>query len=275
MLDRFSFLDPWWLFLPEGGSAVLSVAGSGGKTTLLRRLHDHYRSRGQSVLWTQTVEHPAPVGITSVGPEDDEAAQKALEVDGAVHVATDGTAALSPAQIEAIRERLRPSVVLVETHARAGSPLRRDGVAPRWPVQSQLLFLVGSLAAVGRPWNSSTVVGVADEIAADTEPRRIESSDVLDGILLGEPSLLESAPEGPLLMPFFTGFGSFRDMDGMFDIVMQLCAHDRVRAVCLAELLGDERRDSADRASLGEGSPAGDLLSGERIYTVYPAENEE
>ena len=60
MSDAYRFLDPWTMILPEGDGAVVAAVGSGGKTVLLTRLLEHYRSAGATVLWTQTVDHPAP-----------------------------------------------------------------------------------------------------------------------------------------------------------------------------------------------------------------------
>jgi hypothetical protein len=61
----------------------------------------------------------------------------------------------------------------------------------------------------------------------------------------------------------------------MFELVGELCALPGAKAVCLAELLGDERRDAADSKGLPEGSPALEFLRGERVYAVYPAELDE
>jgi hypothetical protein len=74
------------------------------------------------------------------------------------------------------------------------------------------------------------------------------------------------------VVPFLTGFGEYRDMDGMFELVGELCGLPGAKAVCLAELLGNERRDAADRRGLPEESAATQVLAGERVYAVYPSE---
>jgi hypothetical protein len=259
--------------LPDGGGAVLAVAGSGGRSTLLRRLCAHYRESKRRVLWTQTVAQPAPVDHLPTELEAAERIDAALATEGVAFVAGalrgrlhEG---LSPRRIEALRQRHRPDIVLVDAHARCGKPLRRDAIPPIWPETTHLAFLVAPLACVGRLYGPDTVAGVMhNAVSPDGTPRRIRTADIEQSFVDPSHGLMSHLPTGALPVPFLTGFGAFRDMDGMFSLVLKLWSAPGVRAVCLAELLGDERRDAADLRDLPAG---GEALQGERIYAVYPA----
>lgn len=275
MVDRYAFLDPWTLALPSGPGAVIAVAGSGGKTTLLLRLLRHYRAEGRTVLHTQTVPHAMPAGMpVHLVTGDPRELGRELEDAGSLVLSgpplRDGRhGAVDPGQLEQWRRRLSPDVTLVEAHASTGTPLRGDEETPVWPITTHLAFLVGHLGAVGRLWGPAVVSGAATT-ARDRggEPRRVTVDDVLAAF---DPAgrLVASLPASCAPVPFLTGLGAFRDMDGMFEAVDRLWALPRVKLVCLAELLGDERRDAADRRDLPAGAAA---LAGERVYALYPAE---
>lgn len=272
MHDDYRFLDPWTLLLPQEGRSVLALAGSGGKTTLLRRLAEHFRAERRTVLWSQTVDHPAPVDVPTLAPGDPTLAD-AIRQHGTVHLGIPGSEgcvrAVSPADLDAAWETSAADVLLVECHARTGTPLRDDGTDPVWPRRCDRAFLVAQMAAVGRPVSEATVAGRSTPPPAeDGGPVRITSDDLVDRYL-ADRGLLADLPPSGLPIPFLTGFGGYRDMDGMFALVAALWEHPRVRAVCLGELLGDERRDAADRRGLPPGAP--DPTSSERVYALYPA----
>jgi len=273
MSDDYRFLDPWTLLLPQEGPCVLAVAGSGGKTTLVRRLVEHFRADGRTVALSQTVPHPPPVDVVSCRA-DDAAAAGVVGERGVVHLGDppgpDGLSpGLDPGGLDDAWRACGAEVLLVESHARTGTPLRRDGVRAVWPRGCDRAFLVAHLAAVGRPVSARTVAG-RDAPPRDPgeEPARIATLDVVEQFTAAD-GLLADLPRTGLPIPFLTGFGSFRDMDGMFALVSALWEHPRVRAVCLGELLGDERRDAADRRDLPPGAP--DPTAQERVYALYPA----
>lgn len=277
MIDRYAFLDPWTLLLPTAPGAVIGVAGTGGKSTLLRRLWRHYRARGDRVLCSQTAWGP-PWGDEPVHTPDADPRLLAGELDGkgTLTVAgphrAGGCDGIEPRDLEALRGRLSPDVTLVEAHAATGTPLRGDDRAPVWPEPVHLGFLVGSLGAVGRLWGPATVAGAETPTRdAGGEPRRVTVDDVLAAYDVSGP-LISTLPASCAPVPFLTGFGAFRDMDGMFALVERLWSVPRVRLVCLAELLGDERRDAADLRDI---PAATDALAGERVYALYPAALDE
>jgi len=279
-VDHYRFVDPWWLLLPDGGGAVIGVVGSGGRTTVLRRLAAHYRERGSSVLWTQTTAQPAPADLRHHACAETERIAAALGGERLAFVAGEAQgrlyAGLEAAQIEALRVELRPDIVLVDAHERCERPLRSTAPEARWPQPVHLGLIVAPLWAVGRVEGPDTVAG-ADAVATDLEgrPLRIGSSTLRAALLDADGSLRHAPPAPAVPLPFLTGFGSYRDMDGMFELVGELWRAPGVRAVCLAELLGDDRRDAADLRDFEGSGIEATPLSGERIYAVYPSHLDE
>jgi hypothetical protein len=62
-------------------------------------------------------------------------------------------------------------------------------------------------------------------------------------------------------------------MDAMFTLGQELFRHG-ARIVCFGELLGDPRRDEADRRGVAESVAAETLLRGERIYAIHAEEED-
>lgn len=280
--DSFRFLDSWTSLLPRRGGAVVALVGSGGCTTLLLRVIDALTTHepgsvAPRVLVTQTTAHPVPVLHQDALVEFEALSANAgtawersslMWVTGPrVDLANDRRAGITPAEIAAVSEALAPDVVVVQAHASCGTPLRVDDTDPVWPRDLRLAIVVAPLSVVGRPWNERSVAGARAEFDANGEPRRVSSSDVLDAAR----RLVDRVPAGARPLPFFTGFGSFRDLDGMFTLVGSLWDPPRLPVVCLGELLGDERRDAADLAALDASSREG-ALRGDRVYAVYPAD---
>lgn len=280
--DTFRFLESWTQLLPRAGGAVVALAGSGGCTTLLLRVIEALRAVSSAhprVLVTQTTDHPVPLshreGLLEVAggrldPTVDVSAWERGPVRWAagevLAPASDRRAGLDVATIESLRRALQPDVVLVQAHASCGTPLRRDAIAPVWPSHLHLALLVSPLSVVGRLWDARTVAGSGPHSDTRGEPRRVTSADVLESMR----DLVAAVPPVARPLPFLTGFGSYRDLDGMFALVQELWDPPRVPVVCLGELLGDERRDAADLAGLDAAARAG-ALEGERVYAVYPA----
>lgn len=279
--DLLRFLDPWTLLLPESGGRVLAAVGSGGKTALLSRLHRHYRDAGKTVLWTQTVPHPAPEGLLVLSDEEQpERLSEVLAERGSLFVAGPPLGAgvlggVDPVRLEELRRRLEPGIVLVEAQAPCGTPLRRDGLEPIWPRVLHLAFTVVGLQGVGMLWGPRSVAGEeTPPTAGSAEPRRVQSEEALEQ-LLGEEGLVARVPEEVPVLPFLAGFGAYRDVDGMFALVARLWEEERLRAVLLGELVGEARIDQAERLHATH-SPSGPThLEGERVYALYPAHLDE
>lgn len=267
--DQVRFLTPWTLLLPEGRGKVLAVAGSGGKSALLQRLYRHYRAEGYSVLWTQTVDHPPPPQIPAFSIATPfERLQSEFQHHAALFVAGEGeekgrASGLSAQKIEELRHRLMPDVVLVEAQAQSGGPLLEQAEAPIWPRPLHLIFALAGLHAVGRLKTSR------EDVSAGEDPSRFTSEDVLHQFTAAG-GLLEQIPHGVPCFPFLAGLGSFRDLDGMFELVAKLWEVPGVKAVLLGELTGHARIDAAEEAAAAQlgGAPH---LAGERIYALYPS----
>ena len=217
MDDRARFVDPWTLLLPDRFPCVLGVAGSGGRTTLLLRLWRHFRDAGASVMWASTFDQAPPFDLLPARCGPDAAAIRVrLESEGQAWVGGDASGdgryqGLAPQELEALRRTAQPDVLLVDAQDSCGTPLRRDGSAPTWPMHVQIAFLVGSLGAVGRPWGPASVAGIeSEEISPEGEPRRVQVEDVLHPFLAPN-GLVACVPEGALPLPFFTGLAQLRE----------------------------------------------------------------
>jgi hypothetical protein len=277
--DQYQFLDPWTLVLPDRPGCVLAVGGTGGKSTLLARLLAHYRGAGWKVLWTQSVPHPPPEGLAAAdGDESLGRLRRLLAREGSIFIAkrpapgASEWGGLHPDHIERLRQEIGPDVVLVEAQARSDTPLRIASPEPSWPRRLSLAFATAPLATVGRIWGPELVGGASEGPADSTDPRRIRSADVV-GLL--ENSVLNPPCPARMIVPVLTGFGSFRNMDGMFEMVLRLWKHERVQLVLLAEFVGDPRRDAADLAALGPQRAEPAMFRGERVYALHPVRTDE
>jgi hypothetical protein len=168
-----------------------------------------------------------------------------------------------------LRETLRPDVILVEAQAPCGTPLRRDASGPRWPTPTHLAFVVAGLDAVGRVEGEAVVAGAGPpaRVGEGAEPARVAWPAVREHCA----RILEGVPAGVLPLPFLASLARFADLDAMFALVADLWDEERVRGVLLGELVGDPRRDEADRIAFAAGGEEPPHLAGERIYCLYPS----
>jgi hypothetical protein len=262
-VEEFAFLDPWHQILPERG--VVAIVGSGGCTTTLLALVQRWRQRGQTVLVSQTTPHPVPLLLhDSVVDSDAESVRARLSAEGLAVAAGepqgDRWGGIAPGSLEELRQATKPDVLVVQAQPPSGNLLRTDPVAPVWPESLGLAVLVAHVGAAGSLWRTAT-----GQLDANDPPRRVEVADLVAS--LGP--LLACLPDGVRPLPFLTGLGAWRDVDGMFAIVQEFWADPRIWVVALAELMGDERRDAADLRDLP--AHVDDPFAGERVYAVYPA----
>lgn len=272
--DSFRFLRPWHQLLPPAGGAVVTVSGSGGCTTTLLRLVEVYRERGARVLVTHTVDRPVPVALADARCSiEASAARDRLDAGGVAYVTGEGDArahAFETERLAAFAHEVGADAVLVEVATPNGGRLRTTPDAPAWPDRVHLAVVVGHLGLVGRPWTERTVEGAGDEAVVDGEVRRVTSADVVAGVQAG----VDAVPAGVRSLPFLTGFGAYRDLDGMFAAVSSLLSPPERPVLCFGELLGDERREAADRRGLEESLPSA-WLDDERVYAIYPSALDE
>ena len=262
-VEEFAFLEPWHRLLPDRG--VVAVAGSGGCTTVLLALLEVWRERRTRVLVSQTEAHPVPFPLIDCEVEAEAGAvRERLDRDGVAFVAgAQGTGrrpGLHPDRLEELRAGSGADVLLVQAQASAGQLVRTRPVEPVWPRGLGLAVLVAQVGAAGRLWNAAT--GEPDPALP---PRRVEVSDLVASLR----PVLDSLPPGARPLPFLTGLGAWRDLDGMFAIVQEFWEDPRVWVVVLGELIGDERRDAADLRGL-PGHVEDPFATG-RVYAVYPA----
>jgi hypothetical protein len=168
-----------------------------------------------------------------------------------------------------LARRRGADVVLVEAQRSCGSLVWPEAPRPRWPRRCDLAFGTANLQALGRLWTAEVVHEAPD---ARTGQRRVEVDDLLASLVV------QGAREGRLdtgtaWIPFLTGLASLRDMDAMFTLGQELFRHG-ARIVCFGELLGDPRRDEADRRGVAESVAAETLLRGERIYAIHAEEED-
>ena len=62
----FGFVDPWHQFLPREAGHVISLMGSGGKTSLLQVFADLYREIGLPVVLTTTTRSEPLSGMEAL-----------------------------------------------------------------------------------------------------------------------------------------------------------------------------------------------------------------
>lgn len=279
-VEEFAFLDPWHQLLPERG--VVGIAGSGGCTTLLLALTRIWRERGQSVLVAQTTAHPVPFGLEQARVAAQAEAVAAQIRDAGLAVVTSGgdragkrggksggmsgrEGGISPDELEDLRSASGADVMVVQAQASAGQLLRTGSAAPLWPRSMGLALLVAQVGLAGRLWKGVTGEDDGDMETASGGPRRVEVADLVQSLN----PLLETLPASARPLPFLTGLGAWRDLDGMFSIVQEFWQDPRVWVVALGELIGDERRDAADLRDLP--AQVQDPFANGRIYAVYPA----
>jgi hypothetical protein len=249
LVEEFRFLRPWTLVLPDAFPCVLAVAGCGAKSTLVARLASEYRSLGKRVIVTRTAPGPPPAG------GEDVTTLPVCDCD-------DSFADLA--------RRHGADVVLVEAQDSCGSLLWPHAPMPRWPRDCDLAFGVMNLQALGRLWSPELV-----HLGSDGgEERRVQVGDLLDsfarmGVHEGR------LPNGLPWIPFLSGFGALRDVDAMFGLGQRLWEDFGARLVCFGELMGDPRRDAADRAGIEGSAASGDFLTEGRVYAIYPARLDE
>jgi hypothetical protein len=136
-----------------------------------------------------------------------------------------------------------------------------------------MIFALAGLHAVGRLKPRQGDAATEQGRSGAEEPLRFSSEDVLSQFT-APGGLLRQLPQGVPCFPFLAGLGSFRDLDGMFEVVARLWETKGVKAVLLGELTGHARIDAAEEAAAAQlgGAPH---LSGERIYALYPSRLDE
>lgn len=242
----YSFVDPWHLFLPREGGHVVSLMGSGGKTSLLMAFAETYRQQGVPVVLTTTTRTEPVPGF----PAFDLAALAGLDRaalpplfflrDG---LAEDGKwRGLSAGAVDSLGGEFPDRVVLVEVDGAAKLPLKihRPG-EPVWPGRTSLAVVVMGAGAVGS--FASGVVHRLGRIPCPTLDLLPEGAlltwDHLLALLLGDHGYLAQVPPEVPTVLAVAGMAGVDDGIGLFDFVGRAMQEPRLPLVLFCETGGE------------------------------------
>jgi probable selenium-dependent hydroxylase accessory protein YqeC len=240
---NFGFIDPWHQFLPRQSGHVISLMGSGGKTSLLLDFADVYRQSGTPVILTTTtmsenlpgVEAFEFSGLAAMGRES---LPDYFFLHGGLNP-DEKWAGLSPETVDELGRLFPERTVLVEVDGAAKLPvkLHRQG-EPVWPARTSLAIIVMGTAAVG-----SQAGGILHRFGrVDWPPlSELESWTVWEWDhqlkLLKEPGgYLSRVPEGIPCVLAMTGMGEQPDSIGLFDFVGRAMENPRLPLAMFCDL---------------------------------------
>lgn len=235
---RFSFLDPWHIFLPREPGHVVSLGGSGGKTTLLRAIAEVWAGEGLTVAATTTTRTepvegflPLATGPAAAAP----AAAGAALVYCHGGVRPDGKwEGLAAEAVDALDATLPGRLVVAEVDGAAKHPFKyyRPG-EPVWPARTSLAFMVMGVGGVGE--RSGAVVhrlgrpGVSDPVGVGADA--VWQWDHAYALLTGPGGYLAQVPAGVPVVLALTGLEQQPDSVGLFEFTARAMTHPRVPLV--------------------------------------------
>lgn len=245
---NFSFVDPWHRFLPREGGHVIAVCGSGGKTSLLRRLAAHFGDENLPVVLTTTTRTEALEEFPVADLDDEQALagvadQPAFFVRGGIDEAGKWRGVSAP-DVDAMGGRWPDRIVLVEVDGSAKKPLKfyRPG-EPVWPERTSLAIVVMGLQGLDEPAAETVHRFGRVEYAplADLGPTTLWNWDHLLVLLSGDAGYLDQVPCGLPTVLALTGMGQAQDTIGLFDFMGRAMADERIPLAMLCELAGEEK----------------------------------
>jgi probable selenium-dependent hydroxylase accessory protein YqeC len=249
---RFSFLDPWHLFLPREPGHVVALCGSGGKTTLLRAIAGVWAEQGLPVTATTTTRSEPVEGFlplemdstaTVVSPPE------ALQVYRHGGLRPDGKwEGLTAAAVDALEvsgggeAASARRLVVVEVDGAAKHPFKyyRAG-EPVWPARTSLAIVVMGVGGVGE--RAGAVVhrlgraGVSDPVGVG--PDAVWQWDHVHALLAGPGGYLDQVPDGVPVVLALAGLEQQPDSVGLFEFTGRAMAHPRVPLVLFCSRLED------------------------------------
>nr|MEE4267285.1 selenium cofactor biosynthesis protein YqeC [Candidatus Krumholzibacteria bacterium] len=264
---NFSFLDPWHVFLPREGGHVISIMGSGGKTSLQRALAEVLRQDRVPVVLTTTTRTEA----WSEVPVFDLADLVELEAQAMplVFYLRDGVDSqgkwrgLAPGDVDRLDEVFPDRVFLVEVDGSAKLPLKihRPG-EPVWPARTSLAMVaMGAGATGGFLHDHVHRLGRQPSVVLDPLPvgSMLEWEHLL-GMLVEKGGYLEQVPEQVPVILALMGMAEVDDSIGLFDFVGKAMMHPRLPITLFCETGGESpsfragcRVDSGDQAEEKDG----------------------
>jgi len=240
---NFGFLDPWHLFLPREAGHVISLMGSGGKTSLLRTLGDFYMGIGTPVVLTTTTMSEPVSGMEAMEIAALEERDPA-GLPGVFHLhdglAPDGKwTGLPPGAVDNLGDLLPDRIVLAEVDGAAKLPvkLHREN-EPVWPGRTSLAIIVMGTAAIGsKAGEILHRFGRTDWAPlADLEAWTVWEWDHQLKLLTEPGGYLSRVPEGIPCVLALTGMGEQPDSIGLFDFLGRAMENSRLPLTMFCDL---------------------------------------
>ena len=240
---NFTFVDPWHLFLPREAGHVISLMGSGGKTTLMRIMAEVLRAEGIPVVLTTTTRSEPLADLPTVLYED------LLSVDHLglpdvffVHAGTaeeDKWAGLSPEEVDELGGLLPDRVVLAEVDGAAKLPLklhRED--EPIWPGRTSLGIVVMGAGAVGSKTGEvlHRFGRIPGPLPGDLQDWTVWEWDHSLTLLQKGGGYLDRVPAGVPCVLALTGMEAQPDSIGLFDFVGRAMEDGRLPLTLFCDL---------------------------------------
>ncbi len=243
---NFGFIDPWHQFLPREAGHVISLMGSGGKTSLLLEFAEAYRESGTPVILTTTTMSENLPGV------------EAVEYSGSATLDRDNLPdlfflhggltpegkwiGLPPETVDDLGRLFPDRTVLVEVDGAAKLPLKlhRQG-EPVWPARTSLAIVVMGTVAVG-----SQTGGILHRFGrVDWPPLSdLETWTVWEWghqlkLLLEPGGYLSLVPEGIPCVLALTGMGEQGDSIGLFEFVGKAMENPRLPLTMFCDLAAE------------------------------------
>jgi probable selenium-dependent hydroxylase accessory protein YqeC len=265
---NFSFVDPWHLFLPRDGGHVVSLSGSGGKTSMLQVFAGQLAAEGVNTILTCTTRTEAVEGFKVF--EWAELEKTDPEKLPAQFYLRDGQTSegkwlgLAPGNVDLLAERFPGRVILVEADGSACMPLKyyRNG-EPVWPQCTSLAVIVMSMAAVGEPAGEVVHRFTSEpfEPLKDLKSHSVWLWDHQLTLLTAAGGYLDQVPADVPVVLTMTCMDQQDDSIGLFDFAGRAMTNERLPLVVFCETNGENssfrtscRRDDEDE---GDGEVEG------------------
>ena len=244
---NFGFVDPWHQFLPREAGHVISLMGSGGKTSLLQNLAEVYQEIGLPVVLTTTTRSEPLSGVEALDvaeldKEDTDRLPDVFFLHGGL--TTDGKwDGLPPETVDKLGRLLPNRIVLVEVDGAAKLPvkLHREG-EPVWPGRTSLAILVMGTAAVGS--QAGEILHRFGQVdwapLADLKTWTVWEWDHALTLLVEPGGYVSQVPEGIPCVLALTGMGEQADSIGLFAFVGRAMENPRLSLTMFCDLEGDQ-----------------------------------
>lgn len=224
----FGFVDPWHLFLPREGGHVISIMGSGGKTSLMLAMAEVYRDSSLPVVLTTTTLSEILPDMEGVDFRDFPSLDSSSLSD--VFFLHGGTtpegkwAGLTSAQVDELGGLLPDRIVIAEVDGSAKMPVKihRDD-EPVWPARTSLSIVVMGTSSIGSKTEDVLHRFGKREWAPleDLKAWTVWEWSHARTLLLEPGGYLSRVPEGIPCVLALTGMDEQGDSIGLFEFVGQ------------------------------------------------------